>query len=528
MFALVQKQPKWLQKSRIAQRLHKALSYLQEKGSADGFNEYLQYLATQDEEHTHANYGLIRFICWVAPVLGILGTVIHFGSAFGGLSVDEIGDNLAKVIGEIGTAFNTTTVALAAAITMMLSLFLCERAERGIVKSVTRRTDLVLLNRFEVVDESLTPFLQAVQSGSHATLHAMDKTIERQLQLWSTAFHRLQQQSEERIQANAQLWEQSLARWQQRFDESDTLREKKLLGLLGELQAQREEHKNQVQTMANQVSGLYSHLAKFVEALAGLLQGEGQLVKLQSTLDNNLRLLNETHQFDQALHQLTAAIHLLTARHDPDSKGQNRPGGLTGRPMTPAEPLFQQRAQNCYLLASEPLLWLIGPWLHFPPPRGSPRADSCGNPVRLLGLGRLTCLLNFNLRLLEWMLRLRICASQGRRTMKATLYGAAGAALGLVVIWMLVGREAFVFAQRPQVYEATAELIAFPAQIDNTRQQLTVIDPRTHVLSVYHLDLPTGSVTLKSVRNLSWDMQMDEYNGIKPLPREIRAQLQTR
>ncbi len=93
---------------------------------------------------------------------------------------------------------------------------------------------------------------------------------------------------------------------------------------------------------------------------------------------------------------------------------------------------------------------------------------------------------------------------------------------------MLVGREAFVFAQRPQVYESTPELIAFPAQIDNTRQQLTVIDPRTHVLSVYHLDLPTGSVTLKSVRNLSWDMQLDEYNGIKPLPREIRAQMQTR
>ena len=320
LFALLQKQPHWSRKSRIAQRLHKALSYLQEKGSADGFNEYLQYLALQDEEHTHSNYGLIRFICWVAPVLGILGTVIHFGSAFGGLSVDEIGDNLAKVIGEIGTAFNTTTVALAAAITMMLSLFLCERTERGIVRSVTRRTDLLLLNRFEVLDESLTPFLQAVQSGSHATLHAMDKTIERQLQLWSTAFHRLQQQSEERIQANAQLWEQSLARWQQRFDESDNLREKKLLGLLGELQGQREEHKNQVQTMANQVSGLYSHLAKFVEALSGLLQGEGQLVKLQGTLDNNLRLIQETHQIDQALHGLTAAIHLLTSRHDPDSK----------------------------------------------------------------------------------------------------------------------------------------------------------------------------------------------------------------
>ena len=112
--------------------------------------------------------------------------------------------------------------------------------------------------------------------------------------------------------------------------------------------------------------------------------------------------------------------------------------------------------------------------------------------------------------------------------MKATLYGAVGAAFGLAIVWMLVGREAFVFAQRPQVYEGPAELIALPAQIDNTRQQLTVIEPRTHVLSVYHLDLATGSVTLKSVRNLSWDLQLDEFNGIKPLPREIRAQMQTR
>ncbi len=213
LVAILQQRPKWMQKSRIGQRLAKALSYLQEKGSAEGFNDYLHYLASQDEEQTHANYGLIRFICWVAPVLGILGTVIHFGSAFGGLSVDEIGDNLAKVIGEIGTAFNTTTVALAAAITMMLSLFLCERAERGIVQAITRRTELMLLNRFQVVDESLTPFLNAVQVGNQATLQALDETVDRQLQIWTNAFAQLQKQSEERLQSNGKTWEQSLAKW---------------------------------------------------------------------------------------------------------------------------------------------------------------------------------------------------------------------------------------------------------------------------------------------------------------------------
>src|SRR3954469_12656274 len=77
MYASLLAQPKWFLESRFGQRLTKALGYLQEKESADGFNDYLHYLATQDDDRTHSNYGLLRFICWVAPVLGILGTVIH-------------------------------------------------------------------------------------------------------------------------------------------------------------------------------------------------------------------------------------------------------------------------------------------------------------------------------------------------------------------------------------------------------------------------------------------------------------------
>jgi biopolymer transport protein ExbB/TolQ len=320
MYAALLAQPKWFLESRLGQRLAKALGYLQDKESADGFNDYLHYLATQDDDRTHANYGLVRFICWVAPVLGILGTVIHFGSAFGGLSVDEIGDNLAKVVGEIGTAFNTTTVALAAAITMMLCLFLCERTERGIVHSINRRVDLELLNRFEVVDESLTPFLHAVQSSSQVSVQAMASAVEKQLQLWSAAFQQLQQKSEQRLQTHAQIWEQSLVKVHERFEQSDALREQKMQRIVEESSAQRTEHKAHVQGLLVQISGVQTHFAKLTETLAGLLRGEGELVKLQGTLADNVRTLRESQQLDQAMHGLTAAIHLLTARHDLDPK----------------------------------------------------------------------------------------------------------------------------------------------------------------------------------------------------------------
>ncbi|HZZ29788.1 MAG TPA: MotA/TolQ/ExbB proton channel family protein [Pirellulales bacterium] len=324
LYAQLLGRPKWFLDSRYGQRLTKTLGYLQEKESADGFHDYLRYLATQDEEKTHGNYGLVRFICWVAPVLGILGTVIHFGSAFGGLSVDEIGDNLAKVVGEIGTAFNTTTVALAAAITMMFSLFMCEKTERGIIHSISRRIDLELLNRFEVTDESLTPFLHAVQAGNHATLSAVDARLEKQLQIWGGAFARLQQESEKRLQTHGQMWEQSLTKVHAQFEQSDSQREQKLLRLLGDMQLQRKEQTAQSQTMVNQMSGLQTHFAQLVEALAGLNRSEGELAKVQHTLAQNLQGIRETGQLDQALHGLTAAIHLLTARHDLDPKKTSR------------------------------------------------------------------------------------------------------------------------------------------------------------------------------------------------------------
>ena len=57
---------------------------------------------------------------------------------------------------------------------------------------------------------------------------------------------------------------------------------------------------------------------------------------------------------------------------------------------------------------------------------------------------------------------------------------------------------------------------------------LTVVDPRQRVLSVYHIDVATGKIALKSVRNIQWDLQIDDLNNDKPLPQEIRSSLEQR
>jgi len=59
-------------------------------------------------------------------------------------------------------------------------------------------------------------------------------------------------------------------------------------------------------------------------------------------------------------------------------------------------------------------------------------------------------------------------------------------------------------------------------------QQLTVIDPATRVVCIYHVSAKTGEISLKSIRNISWDLRMTQFNAVNPLPEEIRSLVEQR
>ncbi|MGD0899629.1 MAG: hypothetical protein ABR915_17500 [Thermoguttaceae bacterium] len=74
----------------------------------------------------------------------------------------------------------------------------------------------------------------------------------------------------------------------------------------------------------------------------------------------------------------------------------------------------------------------------------------------------------------------------------------------------------------------TGDLIAVPTPLGDKGQLLTVIDPRQQTIAVYAIEVPGGKISLRSVRNIRWDLQMTDFNGETPLPREIRLQLDQR
>jgi len=305
----------WLRESKVGKRLIRALEFVHEKGSAEEYREHLLYLAEQDEDATHANYTLMRFVIGVTPVLGFLGTVVHFGTALSGFSAEEVTEKLPEIVSEMGSAFNTTTVALTAAMTMMFALFICERTERGVVRSIDRLVERELLNRFESKDPNILPFLSAVQTANEAALKEFSTTLTRQIDVWTRSLDLLFQRFDTRQQHEADGWQAALQELQQRQETHDVGHEERLRNVLSMVDARQERHMAQVQTLLERAASMKDDFAGLADALRELSSGDGKLVELQSHLTDNLRVLRETQQIEDALHGLTGAIHLLTARH---------------------------------------------------------------------------------------------------------------------------------------------------------------------------------------------------------------------
>lgn len=296
----VEQLPAGRRNSRLGRRFRQALAELDAKGTTQGFDDYLRYLADMDYEQTQANYALLRFQCWVMPMFGFLGTVIHFGTALSGHSSTSISDNLPHVMAEMGTAFNTTTVALVAATTMMFCVFVCERIERGIVQAIDDRVGDELANRFQRTDATMEPFLNALRASNDECLLALRGTTEE----------------------HAAVWARVIGEVDARYEAFDAERHQRFASLVDLVERAQQRQQANFEPAIKELTQCRAELHELVRHLGQAIESRGDLLRLQSELTDNLRLLREAGSIDQALHSLTGAIHLLTARGKTDREGR--------------------------------------------------------------------------------------------------------------------------------------------------------------------------------------------------------------
>jgi biopolymer transport protein ExbB/TolQ len=115
-----------------------AISNLRNLGRVTDVGEILRSRAEHDESVVETSYSMVRSMVWAIPILGFIGTVQGLSTAIGGFGrvLSETGDttmlidSLKGVTGGLATAFETTFLALVAAlIVQSLMSFLKKREE---------------------------------------------------------------------------------------------------------------------------------------------------------------------------------------------------------------------------------------------------------------------------------------------------------------------------------------------------------------------------------------------------------------
>lgn len=70
------------------------------------------------------------------------------------------------------------------------------------------------------------------------------------------------------------------------------------------------------------------------------------------------------------------------------------------------------------------------------------------------------------------------------------------------------------------------QVIAMPAAAGDVEQELVLVDARNRRIGVYQINRSSGHISLKSVRNIQWDLQLSAFNEQSPAPQEVRAMLE--
>ena len=106
--------------------------------------------------------------------------------------------------------------------------------------------------------------------------------------------------------------------------------------------------------------------------------------------------------------------------------------------------------------------------------------------------------------------------------------------LGIALVAVLVAAAMGTMPAQSQVppqgrfADANDQMIVVSSVVEDRYQQVVVLSPKHNSFAVYHVELATGNVELKCVRKITWDLQIDSFNGKKPLPSEIQSILEHR
>ena len=131
----------------------------QVSGSVDQVNAMFNSSMELYQHETELRYGLLRYLVWLIPTLGFIGTVVGIafalrsaGVMFAGIdpnaNLNQLGpEMMTSLTGELGVAFYTTLLALLQSAVLMLAMHVVQGREEGALNRVGQYCLRNLVNR---------------------------------------------------------------------------------------------------------------------------------------------------------------------------------------------------------------------------------------------------------------------------------------------------------------------------------------------------------------------------------------------
>jgi biopolymer transport protein ExbB/TolQ len=142
----------------LARLLEECILYFNANESPDQTQSMMSTMVDLELHRADLRYTLLRYLVWVIPTLGFIGTVVGIAAALGHLSpsggeVVNTGEALGPVISSLGVAFNTTIVALIFSAVLVLVMQFVQKKEENAINTSSEYCLKNLINRLYVPDK---------------------------------------------------------------------------------------------------------------------------------------------------------------------------------------------------------------------------------------------------------------------------------------------------------------------------------------------------------------------------------------
>jgi hypothetical protein len=308
------------------------------------------------------------------PALGALGTVIGMTAVLAGITPEQLDGSPADVTGGLAAAFDPTALALTLSLSLAACTLIVKSCERHILEEVERFGIAELAPCFPVEDgAAIHPLIQAESQAAEQLLQRTEALVTWQTELWQSALETMrgrwmetanqqqlhltqsltqgmsatldqhqQQLAETRSEllGGCRTFTQELARVVDGVHQAGTRQQEQFVAQVRQVwshmqeamahaqSANAEQAAQQTTRLTEAIRTWHTDLANASEAvkaqigelrrqgevLGALTANESELIRLQTTLQNNLQSLRAVEAFEESIHSLNAAVHLLTAR----------------------------------------------------------------------------------------------------------------------------------------------------------------------------------------------------------------------